>query len=131
MNQLGIASGEKDAIIHYLIEHNYVDELRYASAVTRGKFNQRKWGRLKIMFELRGKQVPETLIKQAFDTDISARNYELAIQELYLQKIKEYPDASPLIRKDKAIKFLLGKGYEYPIVEQTIKAMGDTQLTIY
>src|ERR1700760_1960258 len=52
-------------IISKLIESNYLNEERFAKEYTRGKFNQKSWGRIKIKQGLKLKQVPEKLIKKA------------------------------------------------------------------
>ncbi len=131
MNEMNLSTSEKDTFLYYLNENNYVNEHRYSSAIVRGKFNQKKWGRLKIQFELRAKQIPETIIKQAFEEDITTQAYEQTIEQLYHQKINECPHATAIVRKDKAIKYILSKGFEYPIIESVIKNIGNPQLRLY
>ena len=36
----------------HLLKHNFLNETRFAQAFTLGKFNQKKWGKLRIKREL-------------------------------------------------------------------------------
>ena len=38
----------QNEIINHLIQHNYINENRYALLYCMGKFNSRKWGKVKI-----------------------------------------------------------------------------------
>mgnify|MGYP001357425862 FL=1 len=42
-----------DQIIHHLITQNYLNETRFAQAFARGKFRTKKWGRNRIVRELK------------------------------------------------------------------------------
>ena len=48
-----------------LIADNFLNEERFANAYTKGKFNQKGWGRIKIKQGLKFKNVPDVLIKKA------------------------------------------------------------------
>ena len=39
---------DHDEIINHLIDHNYINEERYALLYCMGKFNTRRWGKVKI-----------------------------------------------------------------------------------
>lgn len=130
IKSLKIPAQDTDAILHYLKENNYVDETRYASAVVRGKFNQKKWGRIKIINELRSKSIDEKIIHDALE-EISMIDYEDAIKKIYEEKINEYQDEQAHIIRDKAVKFLISKGYEYALIDKTIREKGVSQLKLF
>ena len=46
-------------IIEELIHHNFINESRYAKTFCRGKFNIKKWGRMKIIYEMKKKNISE------------------------------------------------------------------------
>jgi len=48
----GLTIGEADEIIAELISEDYLNEERFARAFARGKFRMKKWGRVKIRYEL-------------------------------------------------------------------------------
>ncbi|MBP6234345.1 MAG: RecX family transcriptional regulator, partial [Chitinophagaceae bacterium] len=63
--QLGVWKKEHDEIIASLIEENYLNEERFAVAYAGGHFRIKQWGRIKIKYELKQKQVSEYSIKKA------------------------------------------------------------------
>ena len=62
---LGVWKKEHDEIISTLIEENYLNEERFAIAYAGGKWRVKHWGRVKIKYELKQKQVSEYCIKKA------------------------------------------------------------------
>jgi regulatory protein len=59
-----------DLIIHHLLQHNYLNETRFAQAFARGKFRTKKWGKIRIIRELKMR-------------DISKFNIDLAMKEIH------------------------------------------------
>ena len=52
-----------DNFVTDLIQNNYLNETRFAESFTRGKFNIKKWGKLKILRELKKREISEYNIK--------------------------------------------------------------------
>src|ERR1700744_5801427 len=61
----GLWTNAVENIISQLIGGNFLNEDRFAKAYTKGKFNQKSWGKIKIKQGLKLKQVPDVLIKKA------------------------------------------------------------------
>ena len=63
----GMHLGKKDVdiILSRLIEEGYLNEERFAIQFAGGHFRQKKWGKVKIVYELRQKRVSEINIKKA------------------------------------------------------------------
>src|SRR6478736_3420107 len=61
----GLYKHEVETLLTQLIEENYLNEERYAIAFAGGKFRMKQWGRVKIKYELKQKQVSEYNIKNA------------------------------------------------------------------
>ena len=55
-----------DQIITHLIQENYLNEERFAQSFARGKFNIKKWGRNRIVNELKQRHISSYNIKSAF-----------------------------------------------------------------
>jgi regulatory protein len=70
----GLWTSAVEIIISELIAGNFLNEERFAKAYTKGKFNQKGWGRIKIKQGLKFKQVPDVLIKKAL-TGIDKSEY--------------------------------------------------------
>src|SRR6187401_2447386 len=61
----GLYKNEVELLLSQLVEENYLNEERYAIAFAGGKFRIKQWGRVKIKYELKQKQVSEYSIKKA------------------------------------------------------------------
>src|SRR5262245_41021825 len=61
----GLQKKEVDELLSKLIEENYLNEERFAIQYAGGKFRMKQWGRVKIKYALKQKQVSEYCIKKA------------------------------------------------------------------
>ncbi|ANO49570.1 hypothetical protein Pf1_01325 [Flavobacterium columnare] len=108
--------------IIYLIEHNYLNEERFACSFARGKHNYKKWGRIRITNELKLHGVSSYNIKTALN--------EIK-EEDYLQNFKELTEKEwnntkePLLQKKKrkVSDFLFRKGYESYLIFKKIEEL--------
>jgi regulatory protein len=119
----GLYKSEVELLISQLIEENYLNEERFAIAFAGGKFRVRQWGKTKIKYELKLKQVSEYCIKKALK-EISAEDYEKTLQKLALEKLKLLKTEKNIFTKrSKLQNYLVGKGYEFDIVGKTLKEL--------
>ncbi|MFN4074580.1 MAG: regulatory protein RecX [Cloacibacterium sp.] len=102
----------KEEIILYLIKENYLNEERFARSYTRGKFYIKKWGKNKIKQQLRLKGISDKLIAKSF-SEIDERDYQDTIRDFIEKLLPTYNGLKDYQRKQKLIKFLMSKGYEY------------------
>lgn len=109
--ELGIWKKEHDAIIATLIEENFLNEERFAIQFAGGKFRVRQWGRVKIRYELKQRQVSEYCIKKALK-QIDEEDYLATLEKLAAQKYQSLRGVSHLVRKKKTMDYLIGKGFE-------------------
>ncbi|MCW3116812.1 MAG: RecX family transcriptional regulator [Chitinophagaceae bacterium] len=110
--RLGISKSEHDEIISTLIEENYLNEERFAIAFAGGKFRVKQWGRVKIKYELKQKQVSEYNIKKALK-EIDETAYYNTLQKLYQEKWESLKgEKNPFSKMAKTRDYLLQKGYE-------------------
>ena len=96
--QLGVWKKDHDEIISTLIEENYLNEERFAIAYAGGKFRVNKWGRVKIKYELKQKQVSEYCIKKAFK-EIPEEDYMEVLSKLAKQKYDSLKEEQWMVRK--------------------------------
>ena len=57
---------EHDKVINELKKDKYIDDQRYAIFFAKDKFNFGKWGKIKIEFALKQKNIPVGYIQNAF-----------------------------------------------------------------
>jgi regulatory protein len=112
---LGVFKNEHDSIIATLIEEGYLDEERFAIAFAGGKFRVKQWGRVKIKYELKQKQVSEYSIKKALQ-QIDENEYKGVLKKLADEKYAVLKNEQHLVRKKKTIDYLLQRGFEMELV---------------
>ncbi|WDT68116.1 regulatory protein RecX [Cloacibacterium sp. TD35] len=102
----------KEELILFLIKENYLNEERFARSYTRGKFYIKKWGKNKIKQNLRVKGITDKLINISFQ-EINPKDYYDVIQNFIEKQMPTYKGMKEYQKKQKMIKFLISKGYEY------------------
>ena len=118
--KLGVWKKEHDEIIATLIEENYLNEERFAIAFAGGKFRVKQWGRVKIKYELKQKQVSEYCIKKALK-QIEEEDYLKVLNKLAKEKYASLKREQYLVRKKKTMNFLIGKGFEIELVKEAVE----------
>ena len=91
-----------DTIIGHLIEHNYLNETRFAQSFSRGKFRIKKWGREKILRELKLRQISPYNIKLALK-EIPEDEYQRTLEELAAKFWKTNASRDKQVQKRKSI----------------------------
>ncbi|MBP7554670.1 MAG: RecX family transcriptional regulator [Chitinophagaceae bacterium] len=123
---LGVWKKDHDAIIATLIEENYLNEERFAIAFAGGKFRMKQWGRVRIKYELKQRQVSDYSIRKAL-RQIEEPVYLQTLQQLATSKYALLKGDQYLVRKKKTIDYLIQKGYEPELVNAAIAALTNTK----
>lgn len=118
--QLGVWKKDHDEIIASLIEENYLNEERFAIAYAGGKFRVKQWGRVKIKYELKQKQVSDYSIKKAMK-QIDEEEYLSVLNKLAKEKYAALKSEQYLVRKKKTMDYLLAKGFESDLVRKAVE----------
>jgi len=122
--KLGVWKKDHDDIIANLIEENYLNEERFAIAFGGGKFRIKQWGRVKIKYELKQKQVSEYSIKKALK-QIDEDDYMKMLGKLVKEKYASLKSEQYLVRKKKTMDYLFQRGFERELVNESIKMITD------
>lgn len=123
----GLYKSEVEEIISYLIEHNFLNEERFAILFAGGKFRMKHWGRKKIQYELQQKGVSSYCIALALK-EIEDDQYLTTLRKLALTKWTSVANEPAITRYAKTNAYLLQKGYEPTLISQAIarlKSEGD------
>lgn len=120
---LGMYKKDVDELLSNLIEENYLNEERFAIQFAGGKFRIKQWGRVKIKYALKQKQVSEYCIKKALAA-IPETDYRRTLQKLFEQKLKTLKgERNIFIRKRKLQDHLMQKGFESGLVSELISSV--------
>lgn len=107
------ASVESSAkIVNRLVEQGFIDERRFARYYCSAKLRNQKWGRLKVIYQLRSKQIPPKMITEALG-EIPIEEYRAILHQVADEKWSSYSPADTLSkRKSKLNTFLASRGFE-------------------
>ncbi len=120
--QLGVWKKDHDELIAALIEEGYLNEERFAIAFAGGRFRIRQWGRVRIKYELKRKQVSEYSIRKALK-QISEDEYFAVLKRLAELKHASLKGEHYLVRKKKTLTYLLGRGFETELVSRAVDGL--------
>lgn len=117
---LGLPREELEDMLLHLENERFVDNERFAHSFVRGRFTYKQWGRHKIRQALKAKAISTHLIEKALTTEISSLAYRNVIQKLVEKKSRQWEKLSSLEKKDKTIRFLLQKGFEWEEIMEEV-----------
>jgi regulatory protein len=120
---LGCNTGEVEAMIADLIEKGLVNEERFSRAIARGKFRINKWGRIKIIQQLKQHRISDYCIKIGL-REIDEEEYAQTLQRLATAKWAELKGEKNIFtKKAKVFRYLRQKGFERDLITESIEAM--------
>lgn len=114
-----LRKADVEMILSQLIEENYLNEERFARQFAGGKFRMKKWGRIKIVHELKQKRVSAYNIKRALE-EIDEQEYRKVLQQLAAAKWALLKKDQHIVRQVKTQQYLLQKGFEPLLVKAAI-----------
>lgn len=116
----GLHKNDVEEIISKLIEDNYLNEERFAIHFAGGKFRIKQWGRVKIKYELKQKQVSEYCIKKAL-SEIDTEDYYVTLEKLAEIKLQSLKGEKNIFLKRKKLQdYLRMKGFEGDLVNEVV-----------
>ena len=110
-------------IIVELIENNLLNEERFAKMFSRGKFIHNKWGRVKIINELRRRQLSDYCIKSGLK-ELEALGYDEQLEQLLSINFAKQK-GSIYVRRSKCASYMIQKGYEAELVWTYLKELDE------
>ena len=127
LNSVGAQSETADRIVAHLLKEKFIDEARYCRSFVNDKFRFNRWGRIKIGYELRGKQISEALIDKALMT-IDDEEYESVLLALLKDKKRTVKGKTGQDIFSKLYRFAIGRGFESDLTVRQLKKMNNEQL---
>jgi regulatory protein len=121
MRSLGLSADESEFVVAEMISEGFINEERYAKLYAGGKFRLKKWGKEKIKYALKSKNISDYCIKKGLE-EIDDTDYRQTLEEIFAKKYDFYSSETELIRLDKVKKYLIQKGYEYHLINEIAKS---------
>lgn len=118
----GLNKTEVEQLLSALIEDDYLNEERFAKQFAGGRFRVKRWGKVKIEYELKQKKVSPYNIKKALK-EIDTTEYAAVLQKEATTKWKLLKNEQYLNRMHKTTNYLLQKGFERTLIQETINGL--------
>lgn len=119
MNMIALA---KEEIIFHLMEHDFLNEERFAKSFARGKFRIKKWGKVRIVRELKFRYITTYNIKSAL-TEIDLDEYYSTFNELAEKKCAAIEESNVYKKRKKLADYLFYRGWETDLVYKKISEL--------
>jgi regulatory protein len=104
-----------DVIVAHLIEHNFLNEERFACSFARGKHRIKHWGKNRIVNELKLRGISKYNIDRALK-EISPAEYMATFHNVSEKCWESLNENNINKKKNKFLGYLMRKGYESQLI---------------
>jgi regulatory protein len=115
-------SDEIDEIMVHLIATNFINEERFACSFARGKHRIKHWGKIRIVNELKFRNISQTLINTALK-EITSEEYLATFHSLAERHWESIRENNILKKRKKFCDFILRRGFESNLVYDKVKEL--------
>ncbi len=119
MDQWGLTHDLQQELLQELEESGFLNEKRFAETYTSGKIKIKRWGRNKIIQELKQKGISDEYIHSALE-EIDEEIYLSNIDTLVDRKYNAIAKGNEYEKRMKTLRYMYGKGYEAELVNVAI-----------
>ena len=114
-----VSSQLVENIVEYLIDNDYLNEERYTKMFIQGKLRIKKWGRIKLKYELRSKGIDIKTINEDIN-QINEEDYMNYFNEFSTSKIK-FLKGTKDQKKRSFINYFTYRGWENNLIYQKLR----------
>ena len=122
LKTFNIKSNESNEIISNLIKDNYLNESRFSENFVRGKFKIKNWGKVRIVRELKQRDISRYNINLGLK-EIDSQEYQNKLDEIFKNKLSSLDNLNKTIKKKKIISYLLYRGWESNLIYSKINEL--------
>jgi regulatory protein len=119
----GLSAEESEPVIEQLIAEKYLDDERFARAYVKDKFRFNHWGKQKIAHMLHAKNISHEILELAFE-EIEDEPYFDELRKLLTDREKSIKAKDKFDKRNKLMRFALGRGFESNKVYEILKELG-------
>lgn len=115
-----------DTIVVQLIEGDFLNESRFATAFVQGKFRQKGWGHLRLKRELKQREISDYLIQSALasiDQDAYRELFETMAEKRWVALEGE---SHLLKKKKKFVDYFIYRGWESDLIYERLQILSET-----
>lgn len=119
----GLTETGAEPVLKKLIAEKYIDDERFTQAYVKDKFRFNHWGKQKIAYMLRAKNISEEIINQALN-EIEDEGYSEKLHKLLEDKARSIKAQNSFDKRSKLMRFALSRGFESGEIYRVLKEMG-------
>jgi regulatory protein len=112
----------REAILLHLMEHDFLNEERFAKSFARGKFRIKRWGRQRISGELKMRDISGYNIKQAMK-EIDENEYLDVLNEIAQKRIDSVKETNSFKKRRKVFDYLYRQGFETALINEVLNEL--------
>tara|TARA_A100000164_G_scaffold217426_1_gene192823 strand:+ start:125 stop:592 length:468 start_codon:yes stop_codon:yes gene_type:complete len=118
LTSLQVIPKTKSKVINHLIDNDYLNEVRFAKSFIQGKLRIKKWGKIKLNYELRIRGVKKFIIDEEINK-ISKDDYYDYFNEFSNNKIKILKGSKDQ-KKRSFINYFTYRGWENNLIYEKL-----------
>lgn len=119
-----LTASEREQILIYLIENNFINEERFAQSFVRGKHNYKFWGKNRITNELKFRNISSRIITIALK-ELPEETYIFNFHTLAEKNWESCKERKGPKKNKKFVDFLLRKGYETHLIYDKLRELNE------
>ena len=116
--RLQVTPKTKSKVINHLIDNDYLNEVRFTKSFIQGKLRIKKWGKIKLNYELRIRGVKKFIIDEEINK-ISKDDYNDYFNEFSNNKIKILKGSKDQ-KKRSFINYFTYRGWENNLIYEKL-----------
>ena len=120
LNEMHMIPEACEVIILHLMEHDFLNEERFTKSFSRGKFKIKKWGKQRIIRELKMRDISEYNIKNGLN-EIDPDEYLETLKKIAIKKRDSITEKNPYKKSQKITNFLFYRGFENNLVYEVVR----------
>ncbi len=117
-----LPENDQNNILKCLQDEKFLDEERFCRAYVNDKSKYSKWGAYKIRFELKKKQIPDSIIREALKNIAPDENSE-RLRQLLKAKQKTVKGNNEFEIRQKLMRFAAGRGFSLEEIEKALEKL--------
>ena len=120
-----LSPSEIDEVVVYLIQNNFLNEERFACSFARGKHRIKHWGKIRIVNELKFRNISTYNINKALK-EITPEEYLKNFHSLADRHWGNLIELNAIKKRKKYCDYLLRKGFESNLIYEKVKDLEST-----
>ena len=119
---MGVYGIDLENIMTDLITENFLNEERFARSYARGKFRVKRWGRNRILRELKMRKISDYCIRKAME-EIEDQEYQSVLAAVLQKKNGFLKEEDLFKRRNKLAQYAISRGFESELVWTGVKEL--------